>query len=82
LRIGLKRLGLDTMSSTTPIIPILFKDAAAALQASKKLLEQGIFVQAIRPPTVPANTARLRVTVMATHTQEDLDLFLGCICRL
>jgi 7-keto-8-aminopelargonate synthetase-like enzyme len=43
---------------------------------SKALFEEGIFVQAIRPPTVPQNTARLRVTVMATHTQEDLDIAL------
>ncbi len=82
LRQGLKVLGFNTMQSTTPIIPILVKDSAKALVMSKRLLEQGIFVQAIRPPTVPVNTARLRVTVMATHTQQDLDLFLDCIKRV
>ncbi len=79
LREGLQRLGFDTMQSTTPIIPILLKDSARAVQASVRLLEKGIFVSAIRPPTVPVNTARLRVTVMATHTQEDLNLLLNCM---
>ncbi len=76
LRQGLQALGFDTMGSTTPIIPILLKNSAKALEVSRCLLEKGIFVQAIRPPTVPLHTARLRVTVMATHTKEDLDLFL------
>lgn len=82
LRRGLNARGLDTLHSTTPIIPILLKDSAKALAVSKKLLEQGIFVQAIRPPTVPVNTARLRATVMATHTQEDLDRFLRSMSSL
>jgi 7-keto-8-aminopelargonate synthetase-like enzyme len=73
LRNGLKDLGFDTMDCETPIIPIVVKDAALCVEFSKKLLDQGIFVQAIRPPTVPVNTCRLRVTVMATHTREDLD---------
>lgn len=76
LRQGLKELGFDTMNSSTPIIPVLLKESDAAVKASRFLFEQGIFVQAIRPPTVPLHTARLRVTVMATHTKDDLDLFL------
>ena len=64
------------MDSQTPIIPVLVKDSKQAVQFSQKLFERGIFVQAIRPPTVPVNTARLRVTVMATHTQSDLDFLL------
>lgn len=73
VRDGLKNLGFDTMGSQTPIIPVLFKDAALCLEFSQRLLDQGIFVQAIRPPTVPMNTSRLRVTVMATHTHQQLD---------
>ena len=76
LRSNLKRLGFDTLQSQTPIIPVLVKDAGLANDFSHKLLEKGIFVQAIRPPTVAVNTARLRLTVMATHTQQDLDTFL------
>ncbi len=72
IRQELQMMGFDTMNSSTPIIPIFMKDAAAALKASAQLLEQGIFVQAIRPPTVPANTARLRLTATASHTKEDL----------
>lgn len=79
LRSQLKTLGFDTMNSTTPIIPIIVKEAQTAVDMSRRLFEQGIFVQAIRPPTVPLNTARLRVTVMSTHTQDDLDHFLACM---
>jgi 7-keto-8-aminopelargonate synthetase-like enzyme len=77
LRKGLKDSGFDTMDSETPIIPILVKDAALCIEFSRRLLDQGIFVQAIRPPTVPVNTCRLRVTVMATHTREDLNRLLA-----
>ncbi len=79
LRRGLKALGLDTMRSTTPIIPILAGEAKRAVVLSQKLFEQGFFVQAIRPPTVPVNTARLRVTVTAAHTREDCDAFLDAV---
>lgn len=77
LRKGLKDLGFDTMDSETPIIPVVVKDAALCVEFSKRLLDRGIFVQAIRPPTVPVNTCRLRVTVMAKHTQEDLNCLLA-----
>ncbi|MDP2652546.1 MAG: 8-amino-7-oxononanoate synthase [Candidatus Omnitrophota bacterium] len=69
----LKELGFDIGRTRTPIIPIIVRDSGLAVEFSRRLLEAGIFVSAIRPPTVPANTARLRVTVMATHTREDLD---------
>jgi 8-amino-7-oxononanoate synthase len=69
-------MGFDWMNSSTPIIPILVKDASRALDMSRKLLQLGIFVQAIRPPTVPEGTSRLRLTVTAAHTPEDLDRLL------
>lgn len=72
LRQGLKSLGFDTMDSATPIIPVLVHDAATATEFAKKLLTRGILAQGIRPPTVPEGTARLRVTVMATHVKEDI----------
>ncbi len=73
---GFKDLGFDTMKTQTPIIPLLVKDAKMAVEFSRKLLDKGIFVSAIRPPTVPLNAARLRVTVMATHQRQDLDYLL------
>ncbi|MEK6714364.1 MAG: 8-amino-7-oxononanoate synthase, partial [Nitrospirota bacterium] len=66
-------MGFNTLSSSrrepngqTPIIPIVVGGPAVAVEFSRRLLEEGIFVSAIRPPTVPQNTARLRLTVMAT----------------
>jgi len=82
LRAELDTLGFDTMNSSTPIIPILVKDSLRAVAMSKQLLRQGIFVQAIRPPTVPMDTARLRLTVMATHTQDDLNQLLNALKTL
>jgi 8-amino-7-oxononanoate synthase len=76
IREGLQQLGFDTLHSVTPIIPILIKDSAKALMFSQELFDRGIFVSAVRPPTVPLNTARLRLTVMATHTKDDLNVCL------
>ncbi len=70
---GLKAHGFNTMGCETPIIPILIGSAEKALKMSEGLFEEGIYVPAIRPPTVPENTCRLRLTVMATHTKVDLD---------
>jgi len=72
LRAGLKGLGFDTLASRTPIIPVMVGEAAVAVALSRQLMDLGIFVQAIRPPTVPAKKARLRVTVTAAHTEEDM----------
>lgn len=56
----------------SPIIPVLVGDSREALELSRTLFERGIWVNAIRPPTVPAGTARLRITLMATHTEADV----------
>ena len=76
LKQGLNKIGFDTLNSQTPIIPILVKGPKIALEFSKCLFDAGIFISAIRPPTVPQNTARLRLTIMATHTQDNLDYTL------
>jgi 7-keto-8-aminopelargonate synthetase-like enzyme len=75
-------MGFDTMNSQTPIIPILVKDSNLAVDFSDRLFKQGIFVSAIRYPTVPENTARLRLTVMATHTEEHMDHVLEQFDRI
>jgi 8-amino-7-oxononanoate synthase len=71
-RQSLQQLGFNTLTSQTHIIPILIGDAALALEMAQELLAQGIFAVAIRPPTVPPGTSRIRTSLMATHTQADL----------
>ena len=65
--------GFDIMGSETQIVPIFVGPAKATMEFSKELLEQGLFVQGIRPPTVPAGSCRLRCTIMATHERDDLE---------
>lgn len=57
----------------SPIVPVLLGSEARALDASARLQDQGFLVTAIRPPTVPRGTARLRITFSATHTEADID---------
>lgn len=72
----LQQLGFDTLESETPILPILIGDSKIAMAFSETLLENGIYVSAIRPPTVPEGGARLRITVMASHTFAQIDYLL------
>jgi 8-amino-7-oxononanoate synthase len=65
--------GFKTMGSETQIVPLFVGPAEATMEFSRQLLEQGIFLQGIRPPTVPAGSCRLRCTVMATHEADDLE---------
>jgi 8-amino-7-oxononanoate synthase len=81
-RDGATQLGLELMDSPTPIQPILVGDNDTALAMSEALWEQGILVTAIRPPTVPAGTARLRVTLSAAHEEGDVDLLLDALERM
>lgn len=60
-------------SHPSPIIPIIIGADAAALRAAEDMLAQGLYVPAVRPPTVPPGTARLRVTVSAAHTTQMID---------
>jgi glycine C-acetyltransferase/8-amino-7-oxononanoate synthase len=72
LREALAAQGLETNGSRTQIVPITVGDARRAMALSERTLEGGVFAQAIRPPTVPAGTSRLRLTVMASHRADDL----------
>ena len=72
LREALCSAGFDTMGSITQIVPVAIGEATEVMAYSRALLEKGIFVQGIRPPTVPAGSCRLRFTVMATHTSDDI----------
>ena len=69
----LRSLGFDLGSGQTQIIPIMTGTTSTALAMAADLMKQGIFLLAIRPPTVPANAARLRLTVTALHTRQDLE---------
>jgi len=72
LRAGLRIPNWQLMDSATPIQPVLIGSNAAVLAASQRLLERGILVPAIRPPTVAANSARLRISLSAAHTETDV----------
>lgn len=73
---GARQLGLPLMESMTPIQPILVGNSEKALQISQLLEKQGLLITAIRPPTVPHYTARLRITISAAHQQADIDRLL------
>lgn len=79
LRAGLEEAGFTIGNGGTPILSLIVGEAQLAVQFSERLMEEGIFIPAIRPPTVPKGTSRLRITVMATHTVEQLDLVIRTI---
>jgi 8-amino-7-oxononanoate synthase len=66
----------------TPIQPLVVGDAKRAIAAADALAARGILVSAIRPPTVPADTARLRVTLSAAHTDEEVDALAAAVCEV
>ena len=75
----LKLLNLNVTSLESPIIPIIIGNAKKAVDVSGFLFESGILIPAIRPPTVPDESSRLRITIMATHTRADLDKLLDVL---
>ncbi len=79
---GAAQLGLNLMPSDTAIQPVLVGDAQLALRMSEQLREKGIMVTAIRPPTVPAGSARLRITLSASHTHEHVEQLLNALDAL
>lgn len=78
-RKGASELGFELIDSITPIQPIIIGASEQTLNRSEKLLEKNILISAIRPPTVPEGTARLRVTFSATHTEEHVDKLLAML---
>ena len=80
-RQGASQLGFELMSSHTAIQPIMIGDTHKAVALSQYLESEGILVTAIRPPTVPDKTARLRVTLSANHCFEDLDELLEALAK-
>ena len=80
-REGAGQIGLTLMDSHTAIQPILIGDAARAMALSRRLRERGLLVTAIRPPTVPAGSARLRVTLSAAHSEAQVQLLLNALAE-
>jgi 8-amino-7-oxononanoate synthase len=79
---GLSGLPWQLMPSQTAIQPLLIGDNQQALKLSEALRERGIWVAAIRPPTVPQGTARLRITLSAAHSAEDVDQLIKALHEL
>ena len=82
LRTGMEQLNFQLLPSDTAIQPLLLGDAATALSVSDALCRQGLFVPAIRPPTVPTGTARLRIALSAAHSERDIDDLLDALERV
>ena len=80
-RSGAGQIGLHLMDSNTPIQPVLMESDVQVLDANQKLLESGFMVGAIRPPTVPEGTGRLRITLSACHTEQQVDALLDALDR-
>jgi 8-amino-7-oxononanoate synthase len=80
-RQGAQQQGLQLMDSFTAIQPVLIGDSSQTVAASQRLLEQGFWVSAIRPPTVPAGSARLRITFCANHTEQQVDALLDALAK-
>lgn len=78
-RDGAEQLGLQLMPSFSPIQPIVLGDSTLAVKASERLFARGFMVSAIRPPTVPQGSARLRVTLSAEHTEMQVEQLLAAL---
>jgi 8-amino-7-oxononanoate synthase len=76
-----REAGVPLLDSLTPIQPVPLGGAATALAAQRELEEAGFWVAAIRPPTVPPGSSRLRVTLSAAHTEAEVDELVGRLAR-
>ncbi|MDZ7715349.1 MAG: 8-amino-7-oxononanoate synthase [Balneolaceae bacterium] len=81
MRDGIQEIGFKTGSSSTQIIPIIIGDEKECLDLAQWLEEQGILATAIRPPTVPEKSSRIRITLSASHSKEQINHFLDALKR-
>ena len=79
---GLRSLGYDIGRSETPIIPVLIGDLEKMLVVWKELFDAGVFTNPVTPPAVPENSCRLRISCMATHTDEHIDFVLDAFATV
>lgn len=82
LRAGLKGLGFDTVTSETPIIPVVTGNMDRTFVFWRALFDEGVFTNPVLPPAVPESSCRLRTSVMATHTRDQLDEVLEAFDRV
>jgi 8-amino-7-oxononanoate synthase len=81
LRTGAAQAGIVLLPSISPIQPVVLGDSAHALAVSERLFARGFWVAAIRPPTVPKGSARLRITLSAGHTEEQVDALVEALAE-
>jgi 7-keto-8-aminopelargonate synthetase-like enzyme len=79
---GLRALGFDLGLTQTPVIPVIIGDTMRSLQAWRALFDEGVFTHPIVPPAVPQNSARLRVSMSAEHSEEQIERVLGAFERV
>ena len=82
VREGVARIGFGIPTGDSPIVPVIFGDESAALAASERLLENGLLVPAVRPPTVARGSSRLRLTLCADHTDGEVERLLGALLAI
>lgn len=82
MRKEIEGLGFDTCGSASPIIPLLVGEDGATFHMAKRLQEEGVFVNPVMTPAVPAGQSMIRTSYMATHTREQLDFALGAIAKV
>jgi 8-amino-7-oxononanoate synthase len=81
LRVQLLEMGYPETGSKCQIVPVIVGEPERAVRLSRQLEEDGLLVPAIRPPSVPAGTSRLRISLTAGHTDEDVDLLVNALAR-
>jgi 8-amino-7-oxononanoate synthase len=79
LRAGLASLGFPTIADASPIVPVILGDERRTLRVAEELLRKNLYAPAIRPPTVPPGTSRLRVSVRSNHPLEAIDLLIRSV---
>ena len=82
VRCALQCQGWRVPDGRTPIVPVIVGSSQRALALSQRLSLEGLFVPAIRPPTVPAESARLRISLSSAHTDQQVDKLLACLEQL
>ena len=73
--------GVPSSGSSTPIQPVVLGEDITALRAAEYLREQGFYLRAVRPPTVPKNTARLRICISAAHQDQDIERLVNHVAK-